>query len=122
MDRIPSRDTLPERTVRSALHRRGYRFKLHAKDLPGTPDVVLPRLRTALFVHGCFWHQHAGCRLARVPKARLEYWLPKFDRTKNRDKQNAMALLASGWKPLVVWECETTTNATLDQRLTELGF
>jgi len=107
MRRIRGRDTRPEMRVRQLLHRMGYRFRLHRRDLPGSPDIVLPRLRAAIFVHGCFWHQHAGCRLARLPKSRPEYWLPKLERNAERDGHAIAALVKAGWRAIVIWECET---------------
>ena len=106
MRRIRKTGTKPELRVRRAAHRLGYRFRLHRSDLPGTPDLVFPRLRKVVFVHGCFWHQHPGCRLARQPKSRLDYWLPKLERNRQRDLQSSAALRAIGWTVLVIWECQ----------------
>jgi DNA mismatch endonuclease (patch repair protein) len=106
MARIPSRDTGPELLVRKALHAAGLRFRLHRRDLPGTPDIVLPRHRTAVLVHGCFWHQHAGCRLAGHPKTRTAYWNGKFAANLARDRATAAALARLGWRVEIVWECE----------------
>ena len=106
MGRIRKTDTKPEMRVRRAAHALGYRFRLHRNDLPGTPDLVFPRLRKIVLVHGCFWHQHSGCRLARLPKSRLDYWLPKLDRNCVRDHKTTTALRALGWSVLVVWECQ----------------
>jgi len=106
MSRIRSRDTGPERLVRSALHRAGYRFRLHRKGLPGRPDVVLPKHRTAVFVHGCFWHRHKGCRFAYMPKSRVESWHEKFRRNVERDQRSTRELRKLGWKVVTVWECE----------------
>jgi DNA mismatch endonuclease (patch repair protein) len=117
MRRIRKRDTTPERVVRRLVHGLGFRFRLHRHDLPGTPDLVLPRLRKAILVHGCFWHQHAGCRLARLPKSRGEYWLPKLSRNQERDAAARVELRARGWDVLVVWECETNDLADLHDRL-----
>ena len=117
MRRIRKIDTTPERVVRRLVHGLGFRFRLHRRDLPGTPDLVLPRLRSAILVHGCFWHQHAGCRLARLPKSRPEYWLPKLKRNQERDVAARSELQAKGWEILVVWECETEDAAGLRQRL-----
>ena len=106
MATIRKTNTKPERLARKLLHAMGYRFRLHRKDLPGTPDVVLPRHRRVVFVHGCFWHRHT-CKAGRkVPGANLSYWKPKFDRTLARDRRAAEELKAAGWQPLVVWECE----------------
>jgi DNA mismatch endonuclease, patch repair protein len=117
MRRIRKVDTAPERAVRSAVHALGFRFRLHHADLPGTPDLVLPRLHKAILVHGCFWHQHAGCRLARLPKSRPEYWLPKLQRNRERDMAARAELQGRGWEVLVVWECESGDVVTLRQRL-----
>ena len=106
MRRITKTDTKPELAVRRAAHRLGYRFRLHRRDLPGTPDLVFPRLRKVILVHGCFWHQHVGCRLARQPKSRLDYWLPKLERNRKRDAETQAALRKLGWDVLVVWECQ----------------
>ena len=106
MSRIRSQDTKPEKAVRSLLHHAGYRFRLHRKDLPGTPDIVLPKYRTALFVHGCFWHRHPGCRYAYTPKSRVDFWQKKFDENVARDQRNQAQLKEAGWHVLVVWECE----------------
>jgi DNA mismatch endonuclease (patch repair protein) len=101
-----SRDTKPERQVRSVLHAVGYRFRNHLRSLPGTPDIVFTARRKVILVHGCFWHGHPGCRLAIVPQTRTEYWLPKLARNRIRDANNAEALDAMGWKAMTVWECE----------------
>jgi DNA mismatch endonuclease (patch repair protein) len=107
MSRVRSRNTTPERTVRSTLHRLGYRYRLHARRLPGNPDLSFPSRRVALFVHGCFWHRHSGCRKgAALPLAQQEYWSRKFERTIARDKANQTALQQIGWTILVLWECE----------------
>lgn len=112
MSRIRSRDTKPEMAVRRALHAAGLRYRLHRKELPGRPDLVFPGRRIALFVHGCFWHQH-GCRLSHAPASRLEYWEPKLRRNKERDAGNVEALEAAGWTVMQVWECETRMPAFL---------
>ena len=106
MRRIRKTNTKPEMRVRRAAHRLGYRYRLHRSDLPGTPDLVFPRLNKVVLVHGCFWHQHPGCRLARQPKSRLDYWLPKLERNRARDLETIAALTANGWSVLVVWECQ----------------
>lgn len=106
MQAVKTKNTKPELVVRRLLHGMGYRFRLHRKDLPGRPDIVLPRYRKAIFVHGCFWHQH-GCRKGRLPKSRLGYWLPKLQRNVERDGANLEHLEAHGWTALVVWQCET---------------
>lgn len=120
MSGIRSRDTRPELAVRSLLHRMGFRFRLHRKDLPGKPDIVLPRYRVALFVHGCFWHQHSGCPLASNPSSNTVYWTPKLLRNLERDAENRAALEALGWRTGVVWECETRKPNHLNTAVTEL--
>lgn len=106
MSRIRSSNTSPELALRRALHALGFRFRLHRKDLPGKPDIVLPRYKTVVFVHGCFWHRHAGCKVASTPKTNTAFWEQKFERNTARDERNAALLQALGWKVLVVWECE----------------
>jgi len=117
MSRVRSTDTSPEIRVRSTLHRLGYRFRLHRSDLPGIPDVVLPRHRTAIFVHGCFWHRHPRCKEASTPATRKGYWLPKFERTVKRDRRNRKELRKIGWEVVVVWECQTKDPRKLERRL-----
>lgn len=117
MAKISKRDTGPELRVRRALHALGLRFRLHRADLPGTPDIVLPRRRLALLVHGCFWHQHPGCKLARTPRSRPEYWLPKLARNIDRDAEVRDALALAGWRPEIIWECETRDPERLAARL-----
>lgn len=111
MSRIRSRNTKPEKKIRSLLHKAGFRFKINVKKLPGSPDIVLPRYRTVVFVHGCFWHRHTGCRYTYTPKSRTEFWEDKFQRTVARDLHKTKALEVSGWRVLVVWECELEMNA-----------
>lgn len=120
MGRIRSRDTKPELAVRSLCHSMGLRFRLHRKDLPGSPDLVFPKHRLCLFVHGCFWHGHYGCKYAYTPKSRPEFWLPKLARNKERDEQNSAALVTLGWRVFVVWECETKNKQTLQNKLSEI--
>ena len=117
MARIRSKDTTPEITVRKAVHRLGLRFRLHRNDLAGTPDLVFPKTKTAVFVHGCFWHRHPGCRRASTPETRAESWLDKFERNIARDRRAAEALASQGWRVLVVWECETKNAEALEQML-----
>jgi DNA mismatch endonuclease (patch repair protein) len=117
MRRIRKRDTKPEIMVRQIAHKLGYRFRLHRRDLPGSPDVVFPRHRKVVFVHGCFWHQHEGCRLKRQPKSRLDYWLPKLARNVERDVEARLNLTKLGWQDLVIWECETKDTAAIEGRL-----
>lgn len=111
MSRIRGRNTGPERQLRSLLHRAGYRFKLHEKALAGRPDIVLPKYRTVIFVHGCFWHRHEGCRAATMPRTRREFWEDKLNQNVSRDLRNRAALEAAGWQVLVVWECELKSDA-----------
>lgn len=106
MSRVKSVNTKPELRVRSALHRMGYRFRLHRKDLPGNPDIVLPKHRTVVFVHGCFWHQHPGCRKATIPQTNREYWESKLGRNVERDRKAQQALVEQGWRVLTLWECK----------------
>lgn len=119
MGRIRARDTAPELAVRRAAHALGYRFRLHRRDLPGCPDVVFPRHRLALMVHGCFWHQHPdpACKDARPPKSNQGYWLEKLSRNLDRDRAAAEALVALGWRVAVVWECRTRNGEQLRERL-----
>lgn len=107
MSLIRGKDTKPEMLVRRAVHAMGFRYRLHVSNLPGTPDLVFPRLRKAIFVHGCFWHRHAGCTLARVPKSKLDFWIPKLNGNRERDIKNNKALLRDGWRVKVIWECQT---------------
>ena len=107
MSRIRSKNTKPEMIVRSTLHKMGYRFRLHRKDLPGTPDIVLPKYKAVIFVHGCFWHRHQGCKNCYTPKSRTDFWKRKFQDTIVRDRRNTDELELLGWRDLVIWECET---------------
>ncbi|WP_422028509.1 very short patch repair endonuclease [Pyruvatibacter mobilis] len=111
MSRIKGRNTAPEMRLRSLLHRAGFRFRLHAKELPGRPDIILPKYRTAIFVHGCFWHRHPGCRNATMPSTRAEFWRAKFASNVSRDERNQAALQAAGWTVFTVWECELKRDA-----------
>lgn len=117
MSRIRGRDTSPERLVRSALHRIGYRFRLHRRNLPGRPDIVLPRHRTVVFVHGCFWHRHPRCRFAYMPKTRVPFWSAKFDENVHRDRRVRRRLRKLGWRVIVIWECQMTDREALANRL-----
>ncbi|MBK9118188.1 MAG: DNA mismatch endonuclease Vsr [Phycisphaerales bacterium] len=119
MSRIRGKDSGPERAVRSLLHREGFRFRLHQRSLPGTPDIVLPRYRSVVFVHGCFWHRHAGCRFAYTPKSRQAFWSEKFRSNQARDARVVSELEAAGWRVLVVWECELRDMEQLAARLRE---
>jgi DNA mismatch endonuclease (patch repair protein) len=117
MRRIRSNDTQPEMVVRRMAHAMGYRFRLHRRDLPGKPDLVFPASRKAIFVHGCFWHQHPGCREGRVPSSNAEYWQPKFERTVERDAMAQLALTEAGWSVLVLWECDVSDDARTREAL-----
>ena len=117
MRRVRAADTTPERVVRRAAHHLGYRFRLHRRDLPGTPDVAFPRLGKVIFVHGCFWHRHPGCGRTRMPKTRAVYWRGKFTKNVERDRRNVRSLRELGWKVLVIWECETLDRVRLVAKL-----
>lgn len=119
MSRIRGTDTKPELIVRSLLHRMGYRFRLRRKDLPGKPDIVLPKFRTVVFVHGCFWHRHGRCKYAYTPKTRIEFWTTKFRQNVDRDSRVRRELHALGWNSVVVWECELRDLEKLADRLRE---
>lgn len=106
MSRIRGKDTSIEQLVRKDLFARGFRFRKNVKTLPGTPDIVLPKYRTAIFIHGCFWHRHEGCKLAATPKSRAEFWQQKFDKNVANDKINKELLEDAGWKVIIIWECE----------------
>lgn len=117
MARVRSKNTGPEKLVRSLLHRLGFRFRLHRSDLPGTPDIVMPGRGIAVFVHGCFWHQHNNCPLAARPASNRTYWDNKLDRNRTRDISNQRALKQLGWKVVVVWECQTKHTDRLTRQL-----
>lgn len=120
MSLIRRADTKPEWVVRRLLHRLGYRFRLQWKPAPGRPDVAFPGRRKIIFVHGCFWHQHHGCRLSHVPATRRDFWSQKFERNRARDARDLARAEAEGWSALVIWECETRNPHALEERLT--GF
>jgi DNA mismatch endonuclease (patch repair protein) len=115
-----SKDTSPELRLRKALHTRGLRYRLHVKELPGKPDIVLPSRQTVVFVHGCFWHQHRGCKLANIPRQRVDYWGPKLARNVERDATHQRALEASGWRVVTVWECQTRKDLELRDMATSI--
>lgn len=110
MSTVKSKNTKPELRVRSWLHKRGFRFRLHGKDLPGVPDVILPKYKTAIFVHGCFWHQHPGCKKATIPRTNYEFWKQKLERNVERDIEHVGQLKQRGWRVITVWECEVTKD------------
>ena len=117
MAQIRGKDTRPERIVRSVLHRLGVRFRLHRKDLPGNPDIVLPRYRMVILVHGCFWHRHPRCKFAYTPKSRVRFWNKKFRQNVERDRHVKAKLEDAGWRVVIVWECETRRLDSLIERL-----
>jgi DNA mismatch endonuclease (patch repair protein) len=119
MGRIRGRDTTPEIVVRRLVSSLGYRYRLHVGRLPGRPDLVFPGRRKVIFVHGCFWHRHPNsrCRLARLPKSRLDFWLPKLESNLERDRRNQAALRRDGWRMLVLWECELHRERNLARRV-----
>jgi len=121
MARVRGRDTKPEMVVRRLVHAMGYRYRVHRRDLPGKPDLVFGSRRKVIFIHGCFWHRHAdsACRLARVPKSRLDFWLPKLEGNRQRDLKNQARLMEDGWQVLVVWECQISDKETLRATLRE---
>lgn len=111
MSRIRNKDTRPEKHLRSLLHRAGFRFRLHASNLPGKPDLILPRYHTVIFVHGCYWHRHPGCKNAAIPGTRTDFWVAKFQGTVKRDREVADKLINQGWRVIIVWECELENNS-----------
>ena len=117
MARVRSKNTEPERLVRRLVSALGYRYRLHDRRLPGCPDLVFGPKRKAIFVHGCFWHRHAGCALARLPKSRLDFWLPKLEGNKLRDQRNKRALARRGWKVLTIWECQLSDTERLNDKI-----
>ena len=116
---IKSKNTRPEMQVRQAAHALGFRFRLHRRDLPGCPDVVFPRLKKVIFVHGCFWHRHEGCRYAYNPKSNVAFWQGKFQKNQERDRRFLFDLAKQGWNALVIWECETRDQQILRSRIAE---
>jgi DNA mismatch endonuclease (patch repair protein) len=125
MSRIRSKDTKPEMLVRRFLHKNGFRYRLHVKDMPGKPDIVLPKYKTIIFIHGCFWHGHGGCKYYVVPKSRTEWWLHKIGTNVANDANAENLLAASGWNIITIWECEfkvTTKEVTLQNVIAELGL
>ena len=123
MSRIKSKDTKPEMLVRRFLHKNGFRYRLHVKNMPGKPDIVLPKYKTVIFIHGCFWHGHEGCKYYVIPKTRTEWCLNKINGNINNDKQNIEYLAKIGWTVLNVWECElkkTNVENTLEQLISSI--
>lgn len=118
MSRVRNKNTKPELLVRRLVWGLGFRYRLHARTLPGHPDMVFPQLRRAVFMHGCFWHRHPGCRNCRLPKSRLDFWRPKLRANRFRDLRNQRALEKLGWSYLVVWECELHDRETVARKLT----
>jgi DNA mismatch endonuclease (patch repair protein) len=123
MSRIRGKHTRPEKQMRSLLHRAGYRFRLHSADLPGHPDIVMRKYRTVVFVHGCYWHRHRGCKNTTTPGTRTEFWKAKFAATVERDRRNTLELEAMGWQVITVWECELkkTPQTVLESVRVKLG-
>jgi DNA mismatch endonuclease (patch repair protein) len=121
MSRVRARDTRPELLVRRIAHGLGYRYRLHQRDLPGKPDLVFPARRKVILIHGCFWHRHPdpACKLARMPKSRLEFWEPKFARNRARDEKVLEQLAESGWTVLTLWECELGDRSQVETRIKE---
>lgn len=117
MARVRSTDTRPEVFVRKLIYGLGYRFRLHGRDLPGHPDIVFRKRAKVIFVHGCFWHRHAGCTLARLPKSRLDFWMPKLEGNRKRDERSKRELQQMGWKVLIVWECQLKRPVVLAGRI-----
>lgn len=117
MSRVRATNTRPELRVRKLIFALGFRYRLHAKDLPGHPDIVFRKLGKVIFVHGCFWHRHTSCLLARMPKSRLDFWLPKLEGNKKRDGRNKRALQREGWKVLTIWECQLKKPEWLGERI-----
>ena len=120
MSAIKSKNTKPEIKVRKVLHSMGYRFRLHSKDLPGSPDIVLPKYKTVIFVHGCFWHRHENCKYASTPKTRKEFWNKKFTENKKRDSEIQEKIKNLDWRSVVIWECETKNIENLRDKIIDV--
>jgi DNA mismatch endonuclease, patch repair protein len=112
---IKGKNTVPERVLRQAMHKRGFRFRLHAKQLPGHPDLLFPKYKAAVFVHGCFWHRHRNCRYATTPATRTEFWQTKFASNVARDRASVKALINSGWRVAIVWECSLRNSVGIQE-------
>ena len=117
MARVRSKDTAPEMLVRRVVYGMGRRYRLHAVDLPGRPDMVFRSTSKVIFVHGCFWHRHANCALARLPKSRTDFWLPKLEANRQRDARNKRALARAGWKVLTLWECQLNERERIKKKI-----
>lgn len=117
MARVHSKGSQPEMLVRRLVYAQGYRYRLHARDLPGCPDIVFRRRGKLIFVHGCFWHRHEGCALARMPKSRLDFWEPKLEANRQRDARNNRQLAREGWKVLTIWECQLKDTERLQRTI-----
>ena len=120
MSAIKSKNTKPEIKVRKILHSMGYRFRLHSKDLPGSPDIVLPKYKTVIFVHGCFWHRHENCKYSSTPKTRKEFWNKKFTENKKRDSEIQEKIKILDWRSVVIWECETKNIENLRDKIIDV--
>ena len=120
MSAIKSKNTKPEIKVRKVLHSMGYRFRLHSKDLPGSPDIVLPKYKTVIFVHGCFWHRHENCKYASIPKTRQEFWNKKFEENIKRDSEIQEKIKILDWRSVVIWECETKNMENLRDKIIDV--
>ena len=120
MSAIKSKNTKPEIKVRKVLHSMGYRFRLHSKDLPGSPDIVLPKYKTVIFVHGCFWHRHENCKYASTPKTRQEFWNKKFKTNIERDLEIQDKIKNLDWRSVVIWECETKNMENLRDKIIDV--
>ncbi|MBR5213525.1 MAG: DNA mismatch endonuclease Vsr [Akkermansia sp.] len=117
MSAVKSKNTKPEILVRKVLHAMGYRFRLHVKELPGKPDIVLPKYKTVIFVNGCFWHRHEGCKYASTPTTNIDFWNAKFAENVARDKKKCQEIQEKGWQVIVIWTCEINNTAALGERL-----
>ena len=117
MSAVKSKNTKPEILVRKVLHAKGYRFRLHVKELPGKPDIVFPKYKTVIFVNGCFWHRHEGCKYASTPTTNIDFWNAKFAENVARDKKKCQEIQEKGWQVIVIWTCEINNTAALGERL-----
>ncbi len=118
---IKGKNTVPERVLRQAMHKRGFRFRLHARQLPGHPDLLFPKYKAAVFVHGCFWHKHRNCRYATTPATRTEFWQTKFASNVARDRVSVAALINSGWRAAIIWECSLRNSVGIQETAEELS-